>query len=145
VDHRVAKPGLAKLDLAKPRVAKHGFAGLAEHVAATLFFSFFPADCRICGSPLIRVSRLPVCRTRLLRFRPLPGSYSAVGGEGLRFRFDFGRRRERFDSAPGVLIRRDHRQPQRPDASSAAGASATRCLWSKRSNAGIEPRHLTGG
>jgi ComF family protein len=63
--------------------AKHGFVGLAERAAATLFFTFFPADCRICGSPLIEVSRLPVCKTCLVSLRPLQGSYCAVCGESL--------------------------------------------------------------
>ncbi|MFY9844331.1 MAG: ComF family protein [Terriglobales bacterium] len=64
-------------------LANHGFAGFAERVAATLFFTFFPADCRICGSPLLRVSRLPVCGTCLLALRPLLGSYCSVCGETL--------------------------------------------------------------
>src|SRR5208282_3199334 len=46
-------------------------------------FTFFPADCRICGSPLFRVSRLPVCEDCLLALRPLKGSYCAVCGEAL--------------------------------------------------------------
>ena len=66
-------------------LAKHGFAGWAECVAATLFFTFFPADCRICGSPLLRVSRLPVCKASVLALRPLQGSFCAVSGEALHF------------------------------------------------------------
>jgi ComF family protein len=73
VDHGVAEYG----------AAKHGFASLAEYVAAALFFIFFPADCRLCGSPLIKVSRLPVCNHCLLALRPLHGSYCAVCGEEL--------------------------------------------------------------
>ena len=64
-------------------LSDHGFAGWAERVAATLFFTLFPADCRICGSPLIKVSRLPVCETCLIALRPLQGSYCAVCGEAL--------------------------------------------------------------
>jgi ComF family protein len=64
-------------------LAKHGFAGFAKRAAATLFFTFFPADCRICGSPLIRVSRLPVCESCLIALRPLQGSYCSVCGEVL--------------------------------------------------------------
>ena len=64
-------------------LSSHGFAGWAERVAATLFFTLFPADCRICGSPLIRVSRLPVCETCLIALRPLHGSYCTVCGEAL--------------------------------------------------------------
>src|ERR1700674_1250517 len=61
----------------------HGFAAWAERVAATLFFTLFPADCRICGFPLLRISRLPVCETCLIALRPLQGSYCTVCGEAL--------------------------------------------------------------
>ena len=64
-------------------MSDHGFAGWAGRVAATLFFTLFPADCRICGSPLIRVSRLPVCETCLTALWPLKGSYCTVCGEAL--------------------------------------------------------------
>jgi len=65
-------------------LANSGFVGFAERVAATLFFVFFPADCRICGSPLIKVSRLPVCDSCVLALRPLRGSYCSVCGETLQ-------------------------------------------------------------
>ena len=71
-------------------VAKHGIAGLAERVAASLFFTFFPADCRICSSPLLSISRLPVCEACLNALRPLQGSYCAVCGEALRLPASFG-------------------------------------------------------
>jgi ComF family protein len=64
-------------------LSSHGFAGWAERVAATLFFTLFPADCRICGFPLLRVSRLPVCENCLIALRPLQGSYCTVCGEAL--------------------------------------------------------------
>jgi ComF family protein len=63
--------------------ANHGIAGFAERAAATLFFTFFPADCRICRSPLIQVSRLPVCRHCLETLHPLQGSYCAVCGAAM--------------------------------------------------------------
>jgi ComF family protein len=66
---------------AQGQAADHTFAGFAERLAATLFFTFFPADCRICGFPLLRVSRLPVCETCLIALRPLKGSYCTVCGE----------------------------------------------------------------
>jgi ComF family protein len=69
--------------LAKHGLAHHGFAGFAKRAAATLFFTFFPADCRICGSPLIRVSRLPICESCLIALRPLEGLYCSVCGEAL--------------------------------------------------------------
>ncbi len=77
-DDEVANHGLAEHGS-----AHHGFAGFARRAAATLFFTFFPADCRICGSPLIGVSRLPVCGSCLTALRPLQGSYCSVCGEGL--------------------------------------------------------------
>ena len=72
-----------RIRAAQGQAADHGFAGWAERVAATLFFTFFPADCRICGSPLLRVSRIPVCEACLLALRPLQGSYCTVCGEAL--------------------------------------------------------------
>jgi len=64
-------------------LVEHGFAGWAERAAATLFFTFFPADCRICGFPLLRASWLPVCGSCLTALRPLRGSYCTVCGEAL--------------------------------------------------------------
>lgn len=80
---RAAQGQAAGHDFAKQGLAKHGFVGLAKRAAATLFFTFFPADCRICNSPLIEVSRLPVCKTCLLSLRPLQRSFCFVCGEAL--------------------------------------------------------------
>lgn len=52
-------------------------------MAASLFFTLFPADCRICGAPLLRISRLPVCETCLADLRPLDGCYCGICGEAL--------------------------------------------------------------
>ena len=83
---------MAQRDFGVNGLAKRGFVGLAERAATTLFFTFFPADCRICGSPLLRVSRLPVCASCLTAVRPLQGAYCAVCGEGLHIpmRLDAG-------------------------------------------------------
>jgi ComF family protein len=51
---------------------------------ATLFFTFFPADCRLCGAPLLTVSRLPVCQDCVKAIHPLKGTYCAVCGEALQ-------------------------------------------------------------
>ena len=72
-----------RIRAAQGQAADHRFAGWAKRAAATLFFTFFPADCRICGFPLFRVSRLPVCENCLIALRPLKGSYCAVCGEAL--------------------------------------------------------------
>jgi ComF family protein len=61
--------------------AGHRLAGFAERAAANLFFTFFPADCRICGSPLLQVSRLPVCKSCITALLPLQGSYCPVCGQ----------------------------------------------------------------
>ena len=53
----------------------------AERVAASLFFTLFPADCRVCGAPLIEISRIPVCRSCLSEPRPLNTSLCGVCGE----------------------------------------------------------------
>jgi ComF family protein len=82
-DHSLIKHKLAKHGPGEHSLAKLGFVRFAERAAATLFFTFFPADCRICGSPLIEVSRLPVCESCLLELRPLQGSYCSVCGETL--------------------------------------------------------------
>src|SRR5208337_1708838 len=83
-EHGLPKHDLPEHGLGNHGSADHGLAALAERAAATLFFTLFPADCRICGSPLLRVSRLPVCKTCLLALGPLQGSYCSVCGEGLR-------------------------------------------------------------
>jgi ComF family protein len=80
---RATQGQAADHDFAGKSLSGHGLAGLAKRAAATLFFTFFPADCRICNSPLIRVSRLPVCGGCLLALEPLQGTYCSVCGETL--------------------------------------------------------------
>ncbi len=63
--------------------AKYRFVGLAKRAAATIFFTCFPDDCRICSAPLLEVSRLPVCQSCIASIHPLSGEYCAVCGEGL--------------------------------------------------------------
>jgi ComF family protein len=82
-DHDLTEQGLTEHGSAENELTGRGFAGFAERAVAALFFTFFPADCRICASPLIRVSRLPVCETCLFALRPLQGSYCSVCGEAL--------------------------------------------------------------
>ena len=52
-------------------------------MAESLFATLFPADCRICGEPLIRISRLPVCGTCLDAIHPIEGGLCSVCGERL--------------------------------------------------------------
>lgn len=53
----------------------------AAEVAESLFATLFPADCRICGEPLIRISRLPVCEVCLDAIRPIAGGLCSICGE----------------------------------------------------------------
>jgi ComF family protein len=52
-------------------------------IAESLFAVLFPSDCRICGTPLIRISRLPVCQECLDSIRPIAGGVCATCGERL--------------------------------------------------------------
>jgi ComF family protein len=54
-----------------------------NHLAAALFTTLFPADCRICAAPLINISRLPVCDDCLAAIRPIAGGLCAICGERL--------------------------------------------------------------
>lgn len=65
------------------KLANYAFVSLAKRVAATVFYTFFPADCRICSTPLLEFSRIPVCQACIDAIRPLQGSYCAVCGEDL--------------------------------------------------------------
>jgi len=52
-------------------------------VAESLFATLFPSDCRLCGAPLINISRLPVCRACLSEMHPIAGVICSVCGERL--------------------------------------------------------------
>jgi ComF family protein len=46
-----------------------------------LFSVLFPSDCRICGLPLLNVSRLPVCPECLAGIHPVSGKVCSICGE----------------------------------------------------------------
>jgi ComF family protein len=52
-------------------------------VAESLFATLFPSDCRLCGSPLVNISRLPVCLECLSAMRPIAGGVCSICGERL--------------------------------------------------------------
>ncbi len=52
-----------------------------RRVAASLFSVLFPSDCRICGEPLLNVSRLPVCPDCLHAIHPVHGTICDICGE----------------------------------------------------------------
>ena len=53
----------------------------ARRAAESLFSVLFPSDCRICGLPLLNVSRLPVCPECLARIHPVEGNVCSICGE----------------------------------------------------------------
>lgn len=59
------------------------FVSWVSTAAESLFATLFPSDCRLCGAPLIRISRLPVCEECLSHIRPLEGSVCSICGERL--------------------------------------------------------------
>lgn len=52
-------------------------------IAVAVFATLFPSDCRLCGAPLINISRLPVCQDCLAAIRPIEGGVCSVCGERL--------------------------------------------------------------
>jgi len=52
-------------------------------MAEGLFATLFPSDCRLCGAPLLNISRLPVCEECLAAMRPIGGGVCTVCGEAL--------------------------------------------------------------
>jgi ComF family protein len=61
----------------------------ASGIAAGLFATLFPCDCRLCGAPLINISRLPVCEDCLCAMRPISGGLCSICGERLVSPFVF--------------------------------------------------------
>ena len=61
----------------------------ASGIAAALFATLFPSDCRLCGAPLINISRLPVCEDCLAAMRPITGGLCSICGERLISPFAF--------------------------------------------------------
>jgi ComF family protein len=53
----------------------------ARRVVESLFSVLFPSDCRICGQPLLNISRLPVCLECLKGVVPIRGNVCSICGE----------------------------------------------------------------
>src|SRR5581483_4864457 len=76
----------------RARLGRSGLAGRtlmssltagATFLARGIFTALFPSDCRLCGAPLIDISRLPVCKTCLLEIAPISMTTCEICGEGL--------------------------------------------------------------
>jgi ComF family protein len=52
-------------------------------VAQGLFAALFPSDCRLCGAPLVNISRLPVCLDCIAAMQPISIGTCEICGEGL--------------------------------------------------------------
>src|SRR5215470_7926328 len=52
-----------------------------RHAAEGLFSVLFPSDCRICGLPLLNISRLPVCPECLVAMPSIRGRVCSICGE----------------------------------------------------------------
>jgi ComF family protein len=64
--------------------APHLWAGrVSMRLAASVFTVLFPSECRICGLPLVNISRLPVCPECLSAIHPAAGGLCKVCGERL--------------------------------------------------------------
>ena len=55
----------------------------ATTLAQGIFAALFPSDCRLCGTPLTNISRLPVCKSCLLEMAPISMPTCDICGEGL--------------------------------------------------------------
>lgn len=55
----------------------------ARGIAESLFATLFPSDCRLCNSPLLSITRLPVCQSCLTGIRPIADGVCRVCGERL--------------------------------------------------------------
>ena len=53
----------------------------AWRAAESLFSVLFPSDCRLCGLPLLTISRLPVCPECLAGIHPIEGNVCSICGE----------------------------------------------------------------
>ena len=73
---------------ASPPIASHThLAEFGSHwtgrVAESRFAVLFPSDCRICGTPLIEISRLPLCQDCLDAMLPISGGVCSICSERL--------------------------------------------------------------
>jgi len=79
----VASPSIASRagEMSVSRVRSgHGW---TAQIAESLFAVLFPSDCRVCGTALVKISRLPVCQDCLDSMNPIAGGLCAICGERL--------------------------------------------------------------
>jgi len=71
----------ASVHLARQAIFLPKPASWTRRAAQSLFSVLFPSDCRICGAPLLNVSRLPVCPDCLAGMHPITGKICSLCGE----------------------------------------------------------------
>jgi ComF family protein len=57
------------------------FLSSVRRAAESVFSVLFPSDCRVCDTPLLNISRLPVCLDCLDQIRPIRGKVCSTCGE----------------------------------------------------------------
>jgi ComF family protein len=79
------RAGRVPVEVRRPSIVQRSswshLAGWAHCAAASLFSAFFPSDCRLCGLPLLNISRRPVCPECLVRIQPIQGKVCSICGE----------------------------------------------------------------
>jgi ComF family protein len=80
-EDRIRAGQAASAAIAVTEVARHRWTSFAHAAAQSLFSVLFPSDCRICGFPLLNISRMPVCPDCLTSIHPIAGAVCSVCGE----------------------------------------------------------------
>jgi ComF family protein len=71
----------ASVEVARRPIVFPATASWASRAAESLFSVLFPSDCRICGEPLLNISRLPVWPACLDQMHPVRGAVCSICGE----------------------------------------------------------------
>ncbi len=64
-----------------PHIRSRKALGWRNRLAESLFSVLFPSDCRICGKPLLNISRLPVCPECREGIVPIRGKLCSICGD----------------------------------------------------------------
>jgi len=80
------RAGQAAIAVVGPRIVSEKYSVAVprpwiRRAAEGLFSVLFPSDCRICGLPLLNISRLPVCQDCLAQIHPIRGKVCSICGE----------------------------------------------------------------
>ena len=71
----------ASVEVARRSIVPPPMLSWTNRIAEGLFSVLFPSDCRICGEPLLNISRLPVCLECLAQMEPIRGNICSICGE----------------------------------------------------------------